>query len=70
MKPMTVGMMEKVMTKCDTPNCTHDHSVLYLRPRCHPDAGLDVRYERGSGVVNVSCRKCKALVMDIGVALA
>lgn len=72
MRKSTVSEMEDMIVRgCSTPGCTHDnHKELFLRQRCHPSAGLDVRYEKGTGVINVTCRQCKLPVLDIGVALA
>lgn len=72
MKPSTVAEMEQMIERgCSTPGCTHDdHKELFLKQRCHPGGGLDVCYEKGTGVVNVTCRQCKRPVLDIGVALA
>ena len=53
---------------CGVPNCTHDHSVLYLRPKCHPHGGVEVAYEKEDGVVVVRCLKCKQLVGALQVA--
>ena len=47
---------------CGMPNCTHDHSVLHLHPRCHMGKGLDVSYEKARGVLVVRCHKCTQLV--------
>jgi hypothetical protein len=53
---------------CGVPNCTHDHSVLYLRAACHPHAGAEVAYEKERGAVIVRCLKCKQLVGALQVA--
>jgi len=53
---------------CDTPDCGHDHSVLYLIARCHPRAGVDARYVKQTGSLVFECRDCKRLVAEIAVA--
>ena len=55
---------------CDTPNCGHDHSVLFLHSRCHPYAAVEACYEKGSGCVVLRCARCKQLVARIQVAKA
>jgi len=71
MKAHAILQMEQMVAKgCSIPGCTHaDHKELYLRQRCHPRAGLDVRYEKGSGVLNILCRECKQPVLNVAVAL-
>ncbi len=46
---------------CGTPNCGHDHTVLYLTAACHPRAGHEVSYDK---------RICKKSVAQIRVAAA
>lgn len=52
---------------CDTPNCGHDHTVLYLTPACH-SAPTRVRYDKRTGAIAVVCGKCQSLVCEIAVA--
>lgn len=54
---------------CSMPNCTHDHSTLFLTQRCHPKAGLEASYTKGSGVVTLRCIHCKLELVDLAVAL-
>lgn len=53
---------------CSTPNCGHDHSVLYFHPACHPKAYPETRYDKRTGTIIVSCSKCKRQVVEILVA--
>jgi hypothetical protein len=39
---------------CGTPNCDHDHSVLYLHGRCHPAAATRARYVKATGHADTS----------------
>jgi hypothetical protein len=55
----------KVITKedlnasgCATPNCGHDHSVLYLHGGCHISAATTVRYEKVIETLIIDCAKC------------
>lgn len=52
---------------CSIPNCTHDHSILYLHQTCH-DVGLAVIYEKENGQLHVSCELCGSHVATIQVA--
>lgn len=72
MKAMAVADLERFVAQgCGVPGCTHkDHKEFFLGQRCHPGAGVDVRYAKGSGVLNIYCHQCKQPVMDVGVALA
>jgi len=71
MKPCSITQLEQMLAQgCAVPGCTDKHhDELYLHQRCHPRAGLGVRYGKGTGVVNIICRECKQPVLDISVAL-
>jgi hypothetical protein len=54
---------------CDNPGCTHPHpDVLHLSPICHPDAGLQIEYNRLAGILIIGCAECRALVAKVQVA--
>jgi hypothetical protein len=54
---------------CQVPGCSHQHEEeLYLRSRCHPNAGCSVSYEKGSGILKVTCKECGASIVEIQVA--
>lgn len=53
---------------CETPNCGHDHSVIYFHGRCHPRWPVEVSYHRGIGTIEVTCGRCKSLVASVRVA--
>jgi hypothetical protein len=53
---------------CSDPDCNHDHSVLYLHPRCHPRAGVEARYVKATGLLEILCKTCGAPVCRIEVA--
>jgi len=53
---------------CGTKNCTHDHAILYMHSRCHPQAGLDVRYVKADGVLEIHCKLCHKPMAAIQVA--
>jgi hypothetical protein len=52
---------------CGTPNCQHDHSVLYLEPRCHVGAGVFAKYTKATGAISFSCAKCRKPIIEIAV---
>lgn len=54
--------------KCDQPDCPHDHSVLYLQQKCHPDASVNCRYVKATGNLHVECAECGGPVAEIKVA--
>lgn len=45
------------------------YNKLSLMAKCHPKSGVNVTYERGSGVLPISCHRCQRLVAEISVAL-
>lgn len=53
---------------CDVPGCAHNHpgGPLFLHSACHPSAATRVKYENGE--LEITCRKCNALVVTIKVA--
>lgn len=54
---------------CSTPGCTHeDHGTMFLHGRCHPNAGTEVSYTRGTGILKVACLKCQKPIALIKVA--
>ena len=53
---------------CDTPNCAHDHSILYLHGLCHPESNREVFYEKASGQLVVACHECKKEIVRVEVA--
>jgi|SRR5581483_3925251 len=53
---------------CGTPNCGHDHSVLYFHARCHPHYGVDVSYSKITANLTIKCKKCGAFVAEVAVA--
>jgi hypothetical protein len=53
---------------CGTPNCGHDHSVLFLHAACHPSAGTRVSYDKPTGLLTVACKRCDKLVVQVKVA--
>lgn len=55
-RPLTYRDLDKM--GCDTPNCAHDHSVIYLHARCHMKSGVAVRYEKRGAQLVIECLKC------------
>jgi len=54
---------------CSHPGCTNhgaDEHGIAISSRCHPKAGARVSY--ALGVLTVTCRICKALIVRIAVA--
>jgi hypothetical protein len=58
-----IGKTELNSMGCETPNCSHDHSVLVLNAGCHPGAGIEAAYHKKDGVVVLSCIRC---AKDVG----
>ncbi len=71
MKLLAIPQLEDMVAHgCSVPGCTHaDHQQVFIHPKCHPSAGLSVRYERGSGKLNILCRECKQPIVDVSVSL-
>jgi hypothetical protein len=53
---------------CSTPNCTHDHSVLFLHSFCHPEMALGACYEKATGELVLFCALCDEPVTRFRVA--
>lgn len=71
MSPKSIGVQTRSRLDkmgCSTPNCGHDHSVLYLVPVCHEDAGLEARYEKRTGHLILECARCGKHAGTIQVA--
>ena len=56
------------LSQCGSPDCDHDHSVLFLVQRCHPASGAEVHYTKATGVLTIRCKQCEALVAEVMVA--
>jgi hypothetical protein len=61
-EPGPIGKTELDTMGCETPNCEHDHSILFLHPGCHPKAGLGAAYHKADGVVTLECAECETMV--------
>jgi hypothetical protein len=53
---------------CGTPDCKHDHSILFVNSNCHPGHGVDVCYHKDIGAIRISCFVCEKYVTEIKVA--
>ena len=53
---------------CGTPNCGHDHTVLFLHSACHPLAGTRASYDKRTGNLTIECKRCKKLVAEVKVS--
>jgi hypothetical protein len=63
---MILGRKELDAMACD-PSDFISHKV-YLRPRCHPFAAVEVYYDKLTGFLSIECAECNALVADIRVS--
>lgn len=59
MRQGPVGRHELDAMGCETPNCSHDHNILYLTPGCHPGSGTFVSYSKKQGFIMVECAECE-----------
>jgi hypothetical protein len=63
---MTVITKEEMNAAgCGSPGCTHDHSVLYLTAECHPHGGLEVRFEKATEQLVITCFVCEGEVTTV-----
>lgn len=65
-QPLTQSMLDPM--GCETPNCGHDHSTLFLNARCHPGGGLEAEYIKATGELKLSCVVCNRPLTSIMVA--
>ena len=54
--------------RCESPDCGHDHGVVYFHSDCHPSYGVDVRYDKALSHLTVLCHVCKRVVAKIAPA--
>lgn len=64
--PLTRAVLDEM--GCGTPNCGHDHTVLYLHQACHSGVGTRAAYDKRNGVLTIRCRRCEKVVAEIAVA--
>jgi hypothetical protein len=69
MKVLFQADLDKITANgCETPGCKHEHDgVLYLNARCHPYSAVSVRYQFGTGILEIVCKECGLPVADISV---
>jgi hypothetical protein len=67
MKP--ISKYELNVMGCGTPNCGHDHSILYLHAQCHPRSATWIRYEKIPEVLVITCAKCDKEVARIRLSV-
>jgi hypothetical protein len=53
---------------CGAPQCSHDHSVLFLHARCHMQAGVEASYKKETGTLLIVCARCKKAVGEFLVS--
>ncbi len=54
---------------CESPGCNHEgHDTIFMHARCHVRGGVEVSYQRGTGVLQVACAKCHKIIGEIKVA--
>ena len=54
---------------CEAPGCKHTGhgGPIYLRQRCHPQAGICARYALGSGALEIRCAECGLVITTVAV---
>jgi hypothetical protein len=50
---------------CGEPDCTHDHSKLFLSGDCHMGYPVHVRYNKKTGQLEITCGKCESEIVNI-----
>jgi hypothetical protein len=53
---------------CSTPDCGHDHTLLFFHGRCHPQADTDAYYDKRDHCVHIICAACEKPISTIKVA--
>jgi hypothetical protein len=54
---------------CSEPGCTENHDVLFMHPTCCLTAeGAEVRYEKLTGELIITCNTCDGEMCRISVA--
>lgn len=53
---------------CATPNCKHDHSLLFLVSRCHPHGKVSAAFEVKTGLLHITCAACEKPIIKLHVA--
>lgn len=50
---------------CAVPNCTHDHSEMYMHSGCHPGSPTWTVVEPKTRTIRIICATCEADVIKI-----
>lgn len=64
--PLTID--ELIDTACEACGCDDPDCGLSITARCHPDAGLIVKFFKTPRVLVAFCRQCDAFVEAISLA--
>lgn len=71
MNPLTQIQLDSLI--CSTPTCAHkdhrkDREALFFHGRCHPEGGLEVKYQKDTGTMIVACLECSTIIVEVLVA--
>ena len=64
--PLTRNVLDNA--GCGTPDCDHDHSVLYVHSRCHTGAPFTAAYIKATGILKLTCAVCERPVGEYQIA--
>lgn len=62
--PLTRAQLDTRVCPCG--NCNDRY--LYLKGKCHPNAGVEACYNKQNGELTLRCKKCNAPVVKVKVA--
>ena len=48
--------------------CDEPHDFIYIDPRCHPQAGIQARYNCRDHLLRVECAECGRTVAEVSVS--
>jgi hypothetical protein len=63
---ITQGQLNEMT--CGAPGCDCDGAQIVISGRCHPNAGVIVRYSKQTGQLSIDCCVCNLFIANIGVA--
>lgn len=63
---LTADELDRMVCSCGGGACQNHQ--LYFHGRCHPKAGVEVAYSKGSQKLTVRCNTCKKFIAEVAVA--
>jgi hypothetical protein len=66
--PTDLSAADLLAVTCEACNCGDPRCGLLLESRCHPNAGVEVKYFKAGELLQITCKRCDRLVTKLHLA--